>query len=178
MTSGGIKSDQELNNLVMQIRNLQERLTQLETHALTSENIKANKIAVGGEAILDSISDGDIATIPLTPYHDISTIVGWSSFTEKIIYYKKTGDLIFIQYRLVGQSNDTVTSFTLPQPQNNLIGLLEVKRGMDNGTWQDYCYMNLSKNNSTVNFFSTKGGGAWTASGNKRIYGEFLYIAP
>jgi len=61
MVSGGLQSDQQINNLVDQIKDLQERMTQLERHALTSQNIQANKIALGPSDI-NSLADGDFAS--------------------------------------------------------------------------------------------------------------------
>lgn len=177
MTSGGIKSDQELNNLVIQIKDLQERLTQLETHALTSDKIKANKIGVGIESILAGISDGDIATIPLTPYHDDSTIVGWSSTTIEDIRYKKIGDLMFVQYVIEGISNATNAHFTLPYAKAIDESASRLIRAKNNsGAWVAGLSV-LGNGSKQVNLYSSPNGGGWTASGTKGVQGGFFYWA-
>jgi len=57
MPSGQMQYDQENNNLVQQIKELQERIDQLERYALTSQNIKANNILVGdGSWSMDDLS--------------------------------------------------------------------------------------------------------------------------
>lgn len=60
MSSGGLKSDQEIGNLLKQIEDMKERLTLLEKHALTSQDIIANKIAVGNIP-LAAVGDGGLS---------------------------------------------------------------------------------------------------------------------
>jgi hypothetical protein len=45
------------DNVIEEIKDLRERLEQLERHALTSLDIKANKIAVGDSVSLEDVSD-------------------------------------------------------------------------------------------------------------------------
>jgi hypothetical protein len=52
--------DQENDNLIEQIRELQEKVADLERFALTSQDIKASKIALGAEQ-LEGLDDGDLA---------------------------------------------------------------------------------------------------------------------
>lgn len=61
MTSGQIKYDEQNENLIREIQNLKERLEQLERHALTSENIRANKLIVGGSQEFGNIPDGTLS---------------------------------------------------------------------------------------------------------------------
>mgnify|MGYP001766393971 CR=1 FL=1 len=59
---------------------------------------------------------GDIYTVAWSDYASQSTIVGFDSFTNKIIRYKQVGNLVFCQYVLKGAGTSGVTSmsFTLP----------------------------------------------------------------
>lgn len=60
MTSGAMQSDQIINNLMDQVKDLQERLGQLERHALTSQNILANKVQVGEAYNFENLADGGL----------------------------------------------------------------------------------------------------------------------
>jgi len=263
MVSGGLQSDQQVNNLLDQIKDLQERLSQLERFALTSQDIKANKIILGegpwsindidngsltlqesgitvserieaepgqvaqtiyskgGDArwvirctnaaetgsdagsdleIISRHDDGtyyltpikiwrdtgliklgtncEVHTVPWTDYSSTSTITGWSSRTETRIYYKKLGNLVFVNYRLVGTSNSTSTNFTVPY--NGVVASwLHMCVGRDNGAaLYDGPYCTIS----TTGFVTfVKGIGysttAWTASGDKAVYGSLWYEA-
>lgn len=58
--SGQMESDQEHDNLIDQIRDLQERLEQLERYALTSGIIQADRLALGLTDVTE-LMDGDLA---------------------------------------------------------------------------------------------------------------------
>jgi hypothetical protein len=58
--SGDIRADQTIDNLFDQIKDLQERLDQLESHSLTSQNVQANLIALGDARVGDLLA-GDLA---------------------------------------------------------------------------------------------------------------------
>lgn len=167
------------DNLILMVRDLQERLKQIETHALTSQNIKANKIAVGAGSVLASISDGDIASIPFTDHSEDATIVGWSSFTTKIIRYKKVGNLVFVSYELTGTSDDTATSFTLPfSTVSTESQIPEIEWIKDNGTIIGTgIRVNANPPSNLVDFFTSINFATWTASGIKQIQGRFWYIS-
>ena len=170
-----LKADATKDNLIDQIQDLQERLAELERFALTSQNILANKIGVGN-ANLDDIDSGDIATVPLTPYHDDSTIVGWSSYTNKYISYKKIGKFVFVSFYISGTSDATTTTFTLPHTSG--IGFVQqfIIRAQDDGN-NTIGYGSLSSGGSTVSFEPLPTDPGWTASGTKFILGQFWYEA-
>ncbi len=161
------------DNLILMVRDLQERLKQLETHALTSQNIKANKIAVGAASVLATIPEGDIASVPWTDHSEVASITGWSSFTVKTIFYKRSGRRVDSWWYLRGTSNSSNTSFGMPWTnldilQNRVITV------MNNGS-EDWGYANMLVNGSAVNFFRTAAGLAWTASGEKFVIGHLAY---
>jgi hypothetical protein len=125
---------------------------------------------------------GDVFNTEWTPYHDTSTITGWSNFTNKYIYYKKVGNLVFVKYRLSGTSNSQSTSFTLPHAAaSGIRTTFKPARARDNGTWLvGAAYGHVTSGGSTAIFFtneSTSGGTSWTNSGTKEIHGEFFYEA-
>jgi len=110
-----------------------------------------------------------------TDYSATSTIVGWSSFTTKNIYYARIGNLVFVDINLVGTSNDTITSFTVPYVSAVGFVLLSLIRARDN-TGEFVGGLLLMINGlSTINLYSTLEGASWTASGTKACEGQFWY---
>lgn len=108
-------------------------------------------------------------------YSATSTIVGWTSFTAKSIFYKQLGKFVHIAFNFQGTSNATTASFTLPftanavNPQFNFPCLTQ-----DNGAGVTG-FAQLQANSSTVNGYTTYGAAAWTNSGTKVFTGQFFY---
>jgi len=131
------------------------------------DNIKAERMRVA--------SDGDIYSTGWTDYSASSTIVGWSSFTTKKIYYKKIGKLCFVMFLLSGTSDSTSVSFTVPFTNNSDIdvrGALGVT--YDNGAFAGTGIFRMYSGVSTVACFQEAATG-WTASGTKMVAGQFFY---
>ena len=113
-----------------------------------------------------------------TDYSATSTIVGWSSYTTKQIYYKDIGKTRFVTFVLYGTSNSTSASFTLPSASSNDVQTFVKTRAIDNGVENTSGGMLvLQPNASTVNGY-TAAAGAWTASGTKLFAGQFTYQLP
>lgn len=108
-------------------------------------------------------------------YSATSTVVGWSSFTTKQIRYRVIGKQVFVQFYILGTSNSTSTTFTLPNNSVNLdetpISTLYVNNGVAGG----YGYARMVKNSNTYTAYTSFSGGTWTASGTKQIVGQFFY---
>ena len=67
--------------------------------------------------VANGLYGGDLPNQINTPWIDFSeqsTIVGWSTFTQKTIRYKVVGKMVFLQVQIVGTSNSTTTSISLP----------------------------------------------------------------
>lgn len=112
-----------------------------------------------------------------TDYSATSTIVGWSSYTTKLIYYKDIGKTRFMYVHIDGTSNSTSTSFTLPSACTNTMSFGGQIRTDDNGNTNLGHYVLLA-NTSTVNCYYGVSAAAWTASGTKRLLGQFTYQLP
>ncbi len=125
----------------------------------------------------DAIFNGDVYTTVFTDYSGTSTVVGWSSFGTKLIFYKKIGKVVFIWFSLAGTSNATNATFTLPFSVNASIGINHIIRSSDNGGSAVAGIANTGASSSTVTLFSTVAAAAWTASGAKNIEGFFSYQA-
>lgn len=110
-------------------------------------------------------------------YSASSTIVGWSSFTTKQIYYKDIGKTRFVYFKFDGTSNSTTTSFTLPSASSNTIDCGGQARTDDNGVTGLGHYV-LPANSATVAAYYGVTAAAWTASGTKRLLGQFTYQLP
>lgn len=176
MPSGSMEYDQEHENLIEQIRAMEERLELLERHALTSQDIKANKIAVGLEAVLADLSDGDIASIPWTPYQDDSIIVGWASYTTKEIRYTKIGDLVFVQFEIRGTSDNTIATMTLPYSQDGITSNIDqLIRIHNDGSWGTG-FAAIPPASYTLAFYSSTAGAVWHVSAaDKWVIGGLCY---
>lgn len=113
--------------------------------------------------------------IPWTDHSDDSTIVGWSSYTNKFISYKKSGKLVFVQYFFRGTSDTTTVTFTLPYSQGSGITLnVWARTKNDSGAWSDG-FLSLGSTDDTCIGYATVAAGIWTASNEKGIIGEFWY---
>jgi hypothetical protein len=118
---------------------------------------------------------GNIFTVPWNNYYSSSTVTGWSSLSTTTLYYKRVGDLVFVNFNLVGTSDTTTVSFTLPD--SAATGSIIKKGGIriqDNGTWQTTPGY-LSFSGSTATIYKNLNSGAFTASGTKAVQGQFWY---
>ena len=112
-----------------------------------------------------------------TDYSASSTIVGWSSFITKQIYYKDIGKTRFVTFTLYGTSNSTSATFTVPSASSNTIATNNGMRVIDNGVEGPVGLMGLPENSSTVTCYRSQLA-AWTNSGVKLVSGQFTYQLP
>ena len=109
-------------------------------------------------------------------YSATSTIVGWSSFTTKLIRYRIIGKQLFFQVLINGTSNSTSATFTLPFNVTN-IGSSGVYRLTNNGALGNGIY-DFTIGSSICTCYSSVTASSWTASGTKLIYFQgFIEIA-
>ena len=119
-----------------------------------------------------------VTAVPWTDYSGTSTIVGWTTYTNKYIHYMKDGIKVFVRFHITGTSDDAATSFTLPFTHiNDGANLNLIIRIMDDGTYANDGHIILNSNSNLVTAERAAGSPNWTASGDKRIYGEFWYIS-
>ena len=105
-------------------------------------------------------------------YSATSTVVGWSSFTSKVIRYRILGKQMFVSFFINGTSNSTSASFTLPN-QNKNIEQLQLMYGINNGATTSNAYIYCNINSSTVLFYQNNSL-IWTSSGVKTGWGQFF----
>lgn len=110
-------------------------------------------------------------------YSNTSTIVGWSSFTFKRVWYMIQGDTVFFQATLNGPSNSSAISFTLPFALvSGAVAPIFYAWGQNNGVVllnPSICY--LSGVSNVVHVDRDAASLAWTASGNKLVYVSGFY---
>ena len=132
------------------------------------------------------IGKTELSSTEWTDYQSTSTKTGWSSLSTPIISYRRIGTLIYVNFYLSGTSNSTSTSFTLPYANKNQTGNYvipnfgecqnngsQLLHGGGSGNIEGY----LSAGASTVILRLGKSTTGWTASGNKRVTGFFIYEA-
>jgi hypothetical protein len=69
-------------------------------------------IQEGGNTIL-TVDGGDVYTVPFTKT-TTPTVGGFSAFTQKNLFYKVVGDMVFVTVYIAGTSNSTAKTITLP----------------------------------------------------------------
>jgi len=105
-------------------------------------------------------------------YSATSTVVGWSSLPTKIIKYRIIGKQVFVIFSLDGTSNNTATTFTLPN--NALTGNELAGRFVNNGALAAG-YTRVNTNSNIITLLPLISSATWTASGNKVVTGQFFY---
>lgn len=135
----------------------------------------ANEVSIvtGGTQGLIISSAQDVYNVPFTDYSGTSTVIGWTSFNTKSIFYKKIGKLVFVWFVIDGTSNATNATFTLPY-QNNGLAIDLLTLAYDVGT-AGTGRLQLPISSSTLAFFKSSAAAAFTNSGNKIVNGSFVY---
>lgn len=134
------------------------------------------------KAIEQNISDRfglgstDVYTTDYTDFSATSTIVGFSSFTFKQIYYKKLGKLVYVWFRINGTSDNASTTFTVPHTAANTLLFQGAFRGTNAGTdLSTPCMWRVTNNSNIITLYKDFAFGAWTASGAKETDGFLVY---
>ncbi len=108
-------------------------------------------------------------------YTSTSTVVGWSSWSVKAIYYKQIGKLVFLTFALWGTSDSATTTFSLPSTPVAGSGYWVPIMCLDVGAALTG-RMNLTDASATVVFYKNLSGDAFTNSGSKGVWGQFFYV--
>lgn len=135
-------------------------------------------------AIEDALLNGfthDLKNTGWTDYSGTSTVTGWSAFTQKTIFYKKVGRLVFVSFQIAGTSDATTASFTLPHARTSeaLTQTFAMSGDIqDNGAAvTTNAYGQIVASGSTATLYPSAASGNWTASSTKRVQGSFWYEA-
>ena len=132
-------------------------------------------------AVADSINAraikvaGDINSVPLTDYSSTSTVVGWASYVDKIIKYKRVGGTVDAWFVVSGVSNGTTSSITLPYKCTlgeymYAVGPMYYYDNTVEGDMLKKC--SIADDSNVLNLGKYEG---WTASGFKLAAGHIRY---
>lgn len=111
--------------------------------------------------------------IASTDYSGTSTIVGWTSFTTKLLQTFVYGKYIYVYFNLIGTSNSTSTSFTVQSNVLNSFSATGVRTRDNSGTFTTGMFTTSASSN-VITFAPTATAGSWTASNTKAIQGWLI----
>jgi len=101
-------------------------------------------------------------------------VTGFSSTTASFVYVTKRGNLVFVEAEIEGTSN--ATTFTITGlPYGTTRDINQPCLVTDNGT-NATGLMQMSAGSTTMSFYTTPAGGAFTASGDKKAFISFCYV--
>ena len=106
-------------------------------------------------------------------YSATSTIVGWSSRTTTQLSYRILGKQMFVMFSFIGTSNSTSVTFTLPNDSVGTNSWTTFGYAVNNGAATGAGLVQRTSANTIVCYRDSIGN-TWTASGTKRISGEFF----
>ena len=106
-------------------------------------------------------------------YSNTTTITGFSSVTTKKVQYIILGNVRIVHYQIIGTSNATTFTFTLPFSGSSFADQFFVGHAVNNTTTQNIVTARITASSSTVDLFlgNNVTTNAWTASGTKRAEG-------
>lgn len=143
-----------------------------------------NGIAAAEVSIAAKLSTtGDIYTTAFTDYSNSSTIVGFSSFTRKQIFYKKIGKLVTVWFNLYGTADGVLVSFTLPYGLNTNLDLVYFNTVTDDNATRNaglgyIAYSDLAPDSAHTIILNHKIGlPLWSNGSTAGVYGQFTYEA-
>jgi len=117
--------------------------------------------------------------MPLSTWQDISTtstIVGWTTFTQKTIRYLNVGKMMIVEYFISGTSNATTTSLTVANTSANITGMIWANNNQVQNNATNYMgFGNISASTNVVTFGYYPTGSSitttWATTGTKMIRG-------
>lgn len=180
LTNGSISNSEmaDVTKLTQNDNDLLDALTD-GTADLSIGTLAAAGLITANGGLATGASGDDIYSVVLTNYGATSTIVGWSAFTTKEIYYKKVGKLVFVNFLLEGTSNSTDVTFTLPYaPAAAPTAYYTLGTGQNNGSrLTNPTEIVLVAGVASVTVYKdTTEAADWTASGDKTVAGQFFYF--
>jgi len=109
-------------------------------------------------------------------YSDSSTIVGWASYTTKLICIKKLDDnLSLVMFQISGVSNATTSSFTLDVEEKSILGSSQNVTIVNSGSASSTSgRVVMSVDSNLVDIRRDALGTAWSSSGTKTAVGQFF----
>ena len=148
--------------------------------AFLGTGISSAFVSTGGDDIVGGLhisggvtATGDICTVGWQGWD--GSPVGWDAVGRtQTIYYKKVGDIVFVNFLIAGTSTGTTCQFTLPYASSHRVDSHAIT--VDSGTSTTTGgHVNIGVTTSTVNIFKDCADNAFTATGSKLVLGQFWY---
>lgn len=149
-------------------------------HSQTSGNPHGTTAAQVGAYTQAQVDSGLDLKMDKTAWIDISTtstIVGFSTFAQRFIFYKIIDNYIFIDFYIEGASNSP--SFTFTSPFNNTSGTSKFGScgyNVNNGlVIQNPARVIITNNSNVLNISLSFTGAVYTATGTKACAGQISF---
>lgn len=106
-----------------------------------------------------------------------STVVGWSSISTKLMFIRRIGKRVFVDFTISGTSNSATTTFTVPYQgaaTSYFINPIRVQDNSGTATVAGFCM--LQPSTSTVYLYKDgSGSNNWTTSNTKTVWGQLNF---
>lgn len=123
------------------------------------------------------IDDMDIFTNAWTNWSSSCSVTGFSSTSTKTFYYKRLGKTVHCTFRIIGTSNSTAKTVSLPYTSAAGPYHFYMFHAQNAGTWGNGSPGQINPSTSTLTCYWYIPTGSWTASGTCEIRGSFTYEA-
>jgi hypothetical protein len=124
--------------------------------------------------LADQVAGGNM--LGWVDFSSASIIEGWSVFTTKQIQYRYLNlNTVLVNFVLIGTSNSTETSFTLPSTCVNYVACAAGVTGDNSLLSTNPGQIVCLENTDTVVLSRDITASNWTAAGTKSIAGQFIY---
>lgn len=177
-TATVISSDTQIDDLVVTSLTSSGKLQVDDTTDATNTTDGSLQTDGGLSVAKNAVIGGDIYNKKFTDYSSTSVLTGWSSTTTKEIWYKKVGNLVFVNFEISGTSDAVSARFTLPYTCNTYISSYSKITGVDNGSDAPQARALVASSQSYIDIHnSSLGANGWTSSGIKTVIGQIFYEA-
>ena len=123
------------------------------------------------------IPDVNLDSTGWVDYSLTSTIIGWTSYTAKSIWYKKIGNMSYVTFDIEGTSNSTTTNFSVANTHSNMgAGSMFAYFSIDKGTTTNCGFGRIQVSEGVVSLYKDFNytSSTWTNSGSKTVVGIFF----
>ena len=124
---------------------------------------------------LANIRNFEQPCVSLINHSAVSTIVGWSSFTNKQILYKKIGNVVFTFFDLDGTGNNANSTFTLPYTMNSSLAYVHKTIITTSNLTTQIGTCIVVGGNIVCNLYMDILGTGWGIGVRKLARGQFFY---
>jgi hypothetical protein len=109
-------------------------------------------------------------------YFSTSTKVGWAASPSGFINVVRNESLCEVMFSILGTSDSSITSFTVPYNNVSSINLHSSCEVSDNGAPFVMGDMSIPNGSKVVTVYSNLNNGLWTATGQKIIRGRLSHV--